>query len=150
MPAGRQRHADRQGLRFAMMKLFHESLCHGLQPAWNPDRPRRPVNGLPAPATVLAVASLDSSAYAPSPTVSMLRPKSQRENNVEQLDPQERQNPPPPFDTVYHGDCIDIMATMPPASVDFKGPAFTVDEGVNSALPIDEQKIDETVLALLY
>jgi len=31
-----------------------------------------------------------------------------------------------------------------------KGPAFTVDEGVKSALPIDEQKIDETVLALLY
>ena len=80
----------------------------------------------------------------------MLKPKSQRKNNVEQLDPQERQNPPPPFDTVYHGDCIDIMATMPPASSDFKGPAFTVDEGVNSALPIDEQKIDETVLALLY
>ena len=31
-----------------------------------------------------------------------------------------------------------------------KGPAFTVDEEVKSALPIDEQKIDETVLGLLY
>jgi hypothetical protein len=38
---------------------------------------------------------------------------------VEQLNPQDRQNPPPPFDTVYHGDCIDIMAAMPPESVDF-------------------------------
>lgn len=31
-----------------------------------------------------------------------------------------------------------------------KGPAFTVDEGVKSALAIDEQTIDEAVLGLLY
>jgi hypothetical protein len=57
-----------------MMPLFHESVCHGLQPAWNPDRPRRPVNALPAPATVLAVAALDSPAYAPGLPVFMLNP----------------------------------------------------------------------------
>ena len=76
-----------------MMKLFPEFPCHGPQPAWNPDRPRRPVNRLPAPATVLAVASLDSPAYAPGRSVSMLKPKSQRRNSVEQLDHHDRQGP---------------------------------------------------------
>jgi hypothetical protein len=102
-----------------MTPLFPESLCNGPQPAWNSDRPRRPVNGLPAPATVLAVASLDSPANTPGPTDSMLKPKSQRKYNVEQLDHNDQQRPPPPFDIVYHGNCIDIMAAMPPESVDF-------------------------------
>src|ERR1035437_6401775 len=102
-----------------MTALFYQFLCNGINHHGNPDRTRRPVNGLPAPATVLAVASLDSLAYAPGPTCSMLKPKSQRKNNVEQLDHNDQQRPPPPFDIVYHGNCIDIMAAMPPASVAF-------------------------------
>jgi hypothetical protein len=86
-----------------MTALFHQFLCNGINHHGNPDRPRRPVNGLPAPATVLAVASLDSPANTPGPTGSMLKPKSQRKNNVEQLNPQDQQRPPPPFDTVYQG-----------------------------------------------
>src|SRR5450759_5953968 len=110
-----------------MMPLSHHSLCNGPQPAWNPaGRAFRVAvqsffrSPFPQARTLgKRREAWDTRRLCALRTVSMLKPKSQRKYNVEQLDHNDQQRPPPPFDTVYHGNCIDIMAAMPPESVDF-------------------------------